>query len=60
MPKGKYKLQYRCSCCGYLVTAVEYETAYVFEECPRCHNGVENFVAEANLVSSTDEDITNA
>ena len=48
MPE-KFEFYYRCFCCGYLVSDIEYETAYVFERCPRCHAGVENFVPEAHL-----------
>lgn len=45
----KFEFYYRCFCCGYLVSDIEYESAYVFARCPRCHVGVENFVPEAHL-----------
>ena len=45
----KFEFYYRCFCCGYLVSDIEYESAIAFVRCPRCHAGVENFVPEAHL-----------
>ncbi len=48
MPE-KFEFYYKCFCCGYLVSDIEYESAISFVRCPRCHAGVENFVPEAHL-----------